>query len=335
MPGNARDAYIAASRAKKVELLRLSELNWAKYTDRILAMNKCTLSHELARIKQRRLRTRPHRATTPAAMEEARAFYAAQFQLQPFVPAQPASGALADDVDLASRRPELFDGMVPFDVAYVKELLSWMTNGKAPGPSGFITDLLHRGCASGGLSAAVYLLMATAWKTRSVPPSWKVGDIVMVPKPSGDKTKVSGFRPITLTETLRKVYERCVMRELLSGSVHAGNRIVLSPYQHGFRANHCTVDAVVGFDTAWRIRTAQLGRRPIAIFLDIKAAYDTVDVDRLMRERLAAGASEHMVGVLQSLFIGNRSRVLVRGVRSEYIEHTVGLWQGTILSPLL
>jgi len=42
-----------------------------------------------------------------------------------------------------------------------------------------------------------------------------------------------------------------------------------------------------------------------------------------------------MVGMLRFLSIGNQPRVLVRGVRSELIGHTVGLWQDIILSPLL
>ena len=71
-------------------------------------------------------------------------------------------------------------------------------------------------------------------------------------------------RPITLTETLRKVFEQVLLRELTDGAYWPGNRLPLSVLQGEFRARRSTNDQVAVLQ-----RRRAKGSRFLLAFLDI------------------------------------------------------------------
>jgi hypothetical protein len=71
------------------------------------------------------------------------------------------------------------------------------------------------------------------------------------------------------------------------------------------------------------------------VFLDIKAAYDSVDRRILWNKLVSKGAPAFMVRILKSLFDECHSTVAVNGKDSGKLVHQAGLLQGSIISPVL
>ena len=70
-------------------------------------------------------------------------------------------------------------------------------------------------------------------------------------------------------------------------------------------------------------------------FLDIKAAYDSVDWSKLWQKCLQRGLPERIVGLLRGLFDHNRAYVAIAGRELTGFELEAGVLQGSLLSPLL
>ena len=104
----------------------------------------------------------------------------------------------------------------------------------------------------------------------------------------------------------------------------------LSRFQGGFRAGHCCNDLVLVVDEA--LRTGSAG---CCAFLDIRAAYDSVDRRKLWRKCGSKGLDSATVGMLRQLFDHNSSQVVIDGFLSEPFGISSGVLQGSALSPFL
>jgi hypothetical protein len=214
----------------------------------------------------------------------------------------------------------------PFTLASVTCILDNLTKGKAAGGTGITAELISR--ASSQLAPLVLQLFTGVWESGLCPTSWTQALIHPVFK-KGNKTEISNYRPISLTETLRKAFERSLL-PALTDSLEP-----LSIYQGGFRKKRSTIDQVACLHDAIQLRKVKLRKWPTVAFLDIKAAYDTVNREILWKKLETGGCGKTMLRTLRVLFDFNRSRLVIRGVRSGEITLNTGLLQGSILSPIL
>ena len=98
-----------------------------------------------------------------------------------------------------------------------------------------------------------------------------------VPK-KGDLSRISNYRPISLTELTQKIFEMCILHRL-------GPEVKLSREQGGFRGNRSTLDQVECLDKLIKqVRGQALQRKVFMAFLEIKAAYDSVPRAELWRQ---------------------------------------------------
>jgi Reverse transcriptase (RNA-dependent DNA polymerase) len=114
--------------------------------------------------------------------------------------------------------------------------------------------------------------------------------------------------------------------------------------QSGFRAMHGTIDQVYNLDRLIRrykmerYRKTKTSIRHDSIylaFLDVKQAYDTVDRSLLWRKLGQQTRNGFMLRMLKTLFDGNQSKVRLNGFLSNARENEIGLFQGSVLSPIL
>ncbi|TEB15429.1 hypothetical protein C9890_0607 [Perkinsus sp. BL_2016] len=138
-----------------------------------------------------------------------------------------------------------------------------------------------------------------------VPQTWKRSIVVPVPK-KGDLCLIKNYRPISLTEPLRKIFEHCMLRYV---NESIGQSFLT---QGGFRTNHCCNDMIVVLQEAM---LKAKGKIHVA-FLDIRAAYDSVDRRILWRRCLNRGICPDAVEILKQLFDHNSSQVVVNGRKS-------------------
>ncbi|KAG5860712.1 hypothetical protein JTB14_003321 [Gonioctena quinquepunctata] len=114
--------------------------------------------------------------------------------------------------------------------------------------------------------------MNACLKFAYFPRAWKCANTVMVPKPGKDPTKLDSYRPISLINVPEKLFELILKLRIIE---HFEIENIIPPYQHGFRAEHSTRNALVGLTTDIT-KHINSGQCTVAIFLDIRKAFDNL-----------------------------------------------------------
>ena len=214
----------------------------------------------------------------------------------------------------------------------VKELVTAigsLANGKAGGPDGLLAEHLKLGSHA---TLCWLFQCCQAWwinPQANLPHELCETTTVMIPKPKGERSCVSNYRPITLQNIRLRVLERLLLPRL--------EEILLPRIQNwqiGFRAGTQISEHIA----AVRILTEQslVAQSPcVAVFVDLTAAYDTVAQDKLVWCLEHHGVPRAYIDILQTIYERQSTRVRFRNAKSIPFHHHRGLPQGSSLSPLL
>ena len=160
------------------------------------------------------------------------------------------------------------------------------------------------------------------------PDEMKIAKIIPLFK-SGDEKLPNNYRPISILATLSKVLEKVVYAQLESHFVAN----YLTDEQFGFLRAHSTMDAINNF--IGNISKNRSRKTAIAVFLDLKKAFDTVDHKILLGKLRIYGLDEIALKWFNS-YLTNRSQMtVVRDAKSGRLIIKTGVPQGSILGPLL
>lgn len=213
----------------------------------------------------------------------------------------------------------------PFTLNSIAEHAKKMPSGKATGNSGLPSEAIS--VAAELVSFPLNTLFRFCFSHSVIPSLWKESRIHPILK-KGSATDIRNYRPISLTEVVRRLFER-ILLDPLSSYIEP-----LSIEQGGFRASRGTIDQVATLQE-WICQTKAKKLPRYMVFLDIKAAYDQVDRELLWNKCRAKGLPESLIKLLKSLFDGNMSCIAVAGAKSETFPLRSGLLQGSPLSPIL
>ena len=173
-------------------------------------------------------------------------------------------------------------------------------------------------------------LLNTIINTGIFPAEWKLARVTPIHK-SGPRNLLDNYRPISVLPVLSKLLEK-IMYHQLYGYLMANN--LLSNNQFGFRKLHSTSTALVSATNEWLVNMDR-GFLNLAVFIDLKKAFDTIDHQILLRKLQLYGVQGNSLNLLQS-YMSNRSQVtLVNSELSQQKSITCGVPQGSILGPLL
>ena len=148
---------------------------------------------------------------------------------------------------------------------------------------------------------------------------------------SGDKSKFSNYRPISLLPSLSKIFEYAIFNQLFD---YFTRNKLFCVQQYGFRAGHSTELAALRF-VDQLVKQMDKKNVPISIFIDLSKAFDTLD------HRILLSKLDHygICGNEHALFTNYLSD------RHQYVEYndtisatnsiSTGVPQGSILGPLL
>lgn len=192
---------------------------------------------------------------------------------------------------------------------------------KAAGASGVSYDLL-KGASNNAISV-IAEWFGIIFEIGLVPSSWTRSLVVPVPK-KGDLNLIKNYRPISLTESFRKLFEHCVNKYMTR--TFPANHFT----QGGFRSHHCVMDMVTALHQALSRK-----RGMHVAFLDIRAAYDSVDRRILWKRCKERGLNDELIWILRRLFDHNSAQLVIGGKRSEPFPILAGVLQGSVLSPAL
>ncbi|KAG5864277.1 hypothetical protein JTB14_021252 [Gonioctena quinquepunctata] len=169
----------------------------------------------------------------------------------------------------------------------------------APGPDSINRQTMKR------LPNTIYPILAhlmnSCLEFAYFPRSWKCANTVMIPKPGKDPTKLDSYRPISLINVPGKIFELILKLRIME---HFEINDILPPFQHGFRPEHSTQNALIGLTTDVE-KSLNSGHCTVAIFLDIQKAFDKVWHAGLIKKLIEINLPEHFIRLLVS-YIGNR-----------------------------
>ncbi|WP_410469846.1 RNA-directed DNA polymerase, partial [Bradyrhizobium sp. 33ap4] len=216
-----------------------------------------------------------------------------------------------------------------FSIAELRSALKPVNARSAPGPDKITYAALRN--LDGKSQQALLQAYNTSWQQGRLPHSWKEAMVVPILKPGKPPTALSSFRPVSLTSCMGKLMERMVLHRLEWWMEKQG---VFPQEMAGFRRHRSSLDPVL--DLVSTVQQARAHRRiVVAVFLDIKRAYDTVSHVCVLHALRTFGLSGRMFSWLKD-FLTDRS-VCVRTSNGSGSQHAVpqGVPQGSILSPIL
>ena len=148
---------------------------------------------------------------------------------------------------------------------------------------------------------------------------------------TGAQTAFSNYRPISILPVFSKVLES-IMYTQLTSFISENN--VLYEHQFGFRPGHSTYmpaailhDFVTG-NLADRKKTA-------CIYLDLARAFDTVNIEILLKKLYSYGITGTSHNLLKSYLSQRSHRLKYNDIVSDEKHISCGVPQGSILGPLL
>lgn len=166
----------------------------------------------------------------------------------------------------------------------------------------------------------------------NLPNFLKKYNVLCIPKQNRNNDRIDNFRPIVLAPTILKILELLIKNRL---DWIMENEKMLSSFQIGFRRNQ-------GIHNAQGILITNIqkafskGELLLAIFLDIKSAYDSINIytlyNKLMKIKLPIDIINIIFKILNNriLFSKNKEGQLIGPIISNS-----GLPQGSPLSALL
>ena len=211
------------------------------------------------------------------------------------------------------------------------ELLDVMRSlplGKASGPDGINNRILLEAAAE--LSVPLCQLFNHSLHVKIMPQLWKCPNVCAVFK-KGDPSSPSNYRPISLLNTIEKVFERIVFKHVFN---HLRDTQFFTPHQSGFLPGDSTVNQLTYLYDMF-CKALDNGLEVRVIFFDISKAFDKVWHRGLLLKLENAGIRGNLLLWFTNYLHQRRQCVVLPGTSSTTLPISAGVPQGSILGPLL
>ena len=228
--------------------------------------------------------------------------------------------------DRESGRREVEQGISKEEV---RKVVSKLKVGKAGGLDGIPNEVWRWGGRR--LEEWIGGFLNRVWRGEEWPENWKEGVVVPIVK-KGEGKQVKEYRGITLMPTLYKVYAKILAERLKEEIEEKG---IIPENQAGFRNKRGTIDNIFVLNYVVNRSVDKKGGKLVALFVDLKAAFDSVDRGILIKTMRERGIREGLIERVEGLLRETKSRVRVGEETEEEFWTGRGVRQGCPLSPLL
>lgn len=170
------------------------------------------------------------------------------------------------------------------------------------------------------------------WVEKVDPPDdWYDYVVVLLRKPNKEPNDINSYRPIALSSCILKTYERLI-KNRLEYWLESNKKLASS--QFGFRKGKSINEAIIHLVSDINIALSR-NHMTSAIFIDIQAAFDSVNLNILAEKMVNIGLPHQVVHNIMKLY--TRRNIYIKandGLLGPRTAHS-GLPQGSILSPSL
>jgi hypothetical protein len=206
-------------------------------------------------------------------------------------------------------------------------MLDAHTIDKAPGDDGIPTSVYKTFWDLFG--EPLYDCLCEGIKLGELSYSQKRSNICLLLKPGKSREDIAGWRPLSLMNCDTKIFAT-----LIANRIKRHLDKLISPTQTGFMKERLIADN--SNLVQYVIETYEENKENLGIVsLDIRKAFDTIEHDYLWAILKEHNIGEYMLNLVQTLYSGAESCVLVNGQHSGYFNIERSCRQGCPLSPYL
>ena len=213
----------------------------------------------------------------------------------------------------------------------VCDLLSKIKSDKAMGSDMLPPILLKRSATE--ISRPLCHIFNLSFRTGVFPLRWKIADVCPVPKTR--PVQLNQLRPISLLPCVSKIFEKIVI-----GAFHSNLMKYFDSSQYAYRPKSSTVFALITVhDSILRLLddSSVVGVRVVAF--DMTHAFDSVPHHLLLRALSevvkCVPDGNYLLNWLNDYLCKRKQRVRLGNTRSDVVNVTSGVPQGSILGPFL
>ena len=214
----------------------------------------------------------------------------------------------------------------PFTIQELRQVISRMKNGKAPGVDNISAEMLK---ASPPIALDQLLNICNQTLDQCQAPSdWKRALLAKIPK-KGDPSVCDNYRRISLLSVPYKIFCRMLLMRMQEGVENK-----LREEQAAYRRGRGTTEQI--FILRNILEQSAEWQTPLYVgFIDFKKAFDSVRRDKLWNILRHYGIPDNFVNIIQELYDGSTCCVVENGRTSDWFPVETGVKQGCVMSGLL
>ena len=148
---------------------------------------------------------------------------------------------------------------------------------------------------------------------------------------SGDPKETNNYRPISMLPFISKILEKLINNRLL---IHLTNNSIIHDKQFGFQKGRGTYmpHLVLQNSVTESFENSEFA---LGIYLDLRKAFDTVNVNILLKKLEKYGVRGKSLEIIHSYLYERKQCVKIDNCTSELSDIKIGVPQGSILGPIL
>ena len=211
------------------------------------------------------------------------------------------------------------------DTAEVYDIINTLKSNKSPGPLKFSNHFLK--LLNSHISPLISSLINRSFDESHMPNCLKIGKQTPVFK--GGDDILSNYRPITVVNSIAKVFEKAVNARLTK---YLDKFKLLTDNQFGFRAQHATSHAMIKLYDEALSGLDNKSCKTGSVLLDISKAFD----HEIVLHKLQHYGIRGKVCKWFESFLTNKTHYAeIYGIRSDSYTPDLGVPQGSVLGPIL
>lgn len=213
------------------------------------------------------------------------------------------------------------------DAGCVIKIIDRLDSNKSPGSDGIrIKDLKY---IKEKISPIIAKFINLCILSGKYPEELKVSLIRPIYK-QGSHTEYTNYRPIAILNSINKITEKVVVEQITN---FLEKNSILSNKQHGFRRNRSTATALEQFtDDVNNYLNDK--KQVVALFIDFKKAFDTLDHGGLLRAMNECGIRGYVQEWFQEYLNDRHMRVVIDMKTSDRGNIQYGVPTGSVYGPI-